>query len=148
MIGDRAAALAEVDGAVIHQLLAGPARLAGPLIVGPVPCRDAQSVATDPEMLVEPVAAHRRRRNKADRLVVLAQDLVSSAVLPWRGTESLGPGVGVTLAFDANEHGRGSMLVPFGISPGLVLSDPQIESVAGHRRLDPAVAGRPSIIER
>ena len=36
-----AALLAEVDRAVIHELLAGPARLARPLVVRTVPGRDA-----------------------------------------------------------------------------------------------------------
>ena len=34
-----------------------------------------------------------------------------------------------------------------GIAPGLVLADPQIEAVAGHERLDPAVAGRAAVVE-
>src|SRR5579871_3966546 len=53
VIRDGAAALAEVDGAVIHQLLARPAGLARTLIVGPVPSGDAQPVLADAEMLME-----------------------------------------------------------------------------------------------
>ena len=35
-----------------------------------------------------------------------------------------------------------------GIAAGLVLADPEIEAVAGHERLDAAVAGRAAVIER
>ena len=35
-----------------------------------------------------------------------------------------------------------------GITAVLMLRDPQIEGVAGHERLDPAVAGRAAVIER
>src|SRR5207245_1169854 len=71
VLGDRAAALAEIDRAVVHELLAGAAGLAGALVVRAMPRRDAQAFLADAEMLVEPVARHRRRRNQADRLVIL-----------------------------------------------------------------------------
>src|ERR1700726_2152150 len=54
MIRDRAAALAEIDGAIVHELLARPARLARALVVGAVPGADAQAFLADAEMLVEP----------------------------------------------------------------------------------------------
>src|SRR6202040_992612 len=109
MVGNRAAAFAQIDGAVIHQLLAGHARLAGALIVRAVPGGDAQALFADAEMLVIPVAAHWRGRDQADRLVILAQDFVGLAVVPRRGAEHFRPRVGVALAFDANQHGRGSV---------------------------------------
>ena len=40
------------------------------------------------------------------------------------------------------------MFVRLGVAAGLVLSDPDIEAVAGHLRLDPAVTGRAAIVER
>src|SRR5262245_35557506 len=59
VVGNGAAALAEVDGAVVHELLTRPAGTACALIVGAMPGGDAQAVRTDAEVLVEPVAAHR-----------------------------------------------------------------------------------------
>ena len=35
-----------------------------------------------------------------------------------------------------------------GIAAVLVLADPEIEAIAGHERLDPAVAGRAAVVER
>src|SRR5580692_10659817 len=142
VIGNGAAAFAEIDGAVIHQLLAGHARLAGALVVRAVPGGDAQALFADAEMLVVPVAAHRRGRDQTDRLVILAQNFIRLAVLPRRGAEHFRPRIGVALAFDADEHGGGGVLVRLGIAAGLVLADPQIETVLGHRRLDPPIAGR------
>src|SRR5262249_22913684 len=142
VIGDGAAAFAQVDGAIVHELLAGTAGLARALVVGPVPGGDAQALLADAEMLVEPVAAHRRGRDHTDRLVALTKPLVGVAVPPRRGAERFRPGIGVALALDADQHGGGGVLVRLGIAAGLVLADPQIEAVAGHERLDPAVAGR------
>src|SRR3984957_20525884 len=80
MIGDGAAALAKINGAVIHQLLAGHARFARALVVRAVPGGDAQAHFADAEMLVIPIAAHGRGRDETDRLVILAQDFVRLAV--------------------------------------------------------------------
>src|SRR5579864_7160355 len=113
-----------------------------------MPGGDAQALLADAEMLVEPVAAHRRGRHHADRLIVLAQHAVGLAVLPWGEAEAVRPGVSITLALDADEHGGGSVPVSLRIAPGLVLPDPQIEAVAAHRRLDPPIAGRAAVIER
>src|SRR2546429_273760 len=44
VIRDRAAAFAQIDRAVIHELLARKARLARALVVGTVPGRDAQAL--------------------------------------------------------------------------------------------------------
>src|SRR5262245_60765991 len=148
VIRDGAAAFAQVDGAIVHELLAGTAGLARALVVGPVPGGDAQALLADAEMLMEPVAAHRRGRDQTDRLVVLAQHLVDLAVPPRRGAERFRPGIGVALALDADQHGGRGVLVRLGIAAGLVLADPQIEAVAGHERLDPAVAGRAAVVER
>src|SRR5262249_4559483 len=117
MIRNGAAALAQINGAVIHELLAGNARLARALVVGPMPGGDAQPFLADAEMLMEPVSAHGRRRDEADRLVILAQHLVGFAILPWRGAKHLRPGIGIALALDADEHRGGSMLVRLGIAP-------------------------------
>src|SRR5712691_4595801 len=87
VVGDGAATLAQIDGAVIHELLAGKTGLARALVVGSVPGGDAQALLAHAEMLVEPVAAHGRRRDEPDRLVVLTEDLVGLAVLPRRGPE-------------------------------------------------------------
>src|ERR1700688_5059921 len=68
MVRNGAAAFAQIDGAVIHQLLAGHARFAGALVVRAVPGGDAQTFFADAEMLVIPVAAHGRGGNETDRL--------------------------------------------------------------------------------
>src|SRR5262249_16383151 len=44
VIRDGAAAFAQVDGAIVHELLAGTAGLARALVVGPVPGGDAQAL--------------------------------------------------------------------------------------------------------
>src|SRR5262249_13270725 len=92
VIRDGAAAFAQGDGAIVRELLAGTTGLARALVVGPVPGGDAQALLADSEMLVEPIAAHRRRRDQTDRLVVLAQHLVGLAVPPRRGAERSRPG--------------------------------------------------------
>src|SRR5262249_26475714 len=109
---------------------ARPAGLAGALVVGPVPGGDAQALLGDAEMLVEPVAAHRRGRDQTDRLVVLAQHLVGLAVPPRRGAERFRPGIGVALALDADQHGGGGVLVRLGIAAGLVPAHPPIEPLS------------------
>src|SRR3954452_11505549 len=148
MVRDRAAALAQIDSAIVHELLARAARPPRTLIVRAVPRRDAQTFFADPEMLMEPVARHRRRRDKTDRLVVLAQDLVGLAILPGRRAERFWPRVGVAPAFDADEHRCRLMFVRLGITAGLVLADPDIEAVVGHLRLDAAIARRAAVVER
>src|SRR5262249_9549358 len=52
VIGDRAAALTEIDRAVVHELLARAAGLARALVVGAMPGGDAQPLLADSEMLV------------------------------------------------------------------------------------------------
>src|SRR5262249_58742608 len=99
-------------------------------------------------MLMEPVAAHRCGGNETDRLVIRAQAFVRPAVPPRRGAERFRPCIGVAPALDADEHGGGGVLVRLGIAAGLVLAYPEIEAIAGHERLDPAVAGRAAVIER
>src|SRR5207249_12229114 len=61
------APFAQINGAIIHELLARAARLARALVVGSVPGGDAQPFLADAEMLMEPVAAHGRDR-KSTRL--------------------------------------------------------------------------------
>src|SRR5262249_5857334 len=129
VIGNRAAAFAQVDRTIVHELLAGTAGLARTLVVRAVPGRHAQALLADAEMLVEPVTGHGRRRPQADRLVVLPQHLVGPAVLPRRGAERLRPRVGVALALDAHEHRRRGVLVRLGVAAGLVLADPHVEAV-------------------
>src|SRR5262249_58879809 len=67
---------------------------------------------------------------------------------PRRGAERFRPCIGVAPALDADKHGGGGVLVRLGIAAGLVLAYPEIEAIAGHERLDPAVAGRAAGIER
>src|SRR5262249_57165931 len=90
----------------------------------------------------------RPRRPDPGRLIFLPQNPVGLAVPPRRDAERLGPGVGVALALDADEHGRGGVLVGFRVAPGLVLADPQVEAIATHGRLDAAVAGRAAGVRR
>src|SRR5262249_13189718 len=124
VIRDRTAAFAQVDGAIVHELLARAASLARTLVVGAMPGRHAQAFLADTEVLVEPVARHRRRRDETDRLIVLAEHLVGLAVFPRRGAERFRPRVGVALALDADEHRRRLVLVRLGVAAGLVLADP------------------------
>src|SRR5437899_1696657 len=102
-IGNGGATVADVDGALVDRLLAGTAGLVGAMIVGAVPADQAQLLLAGAEMGVEPVAAERRRRHHADRLVVLAEHLVGLAVLPRREPERARPSIGVAGALDANE---------------------------------------------
>src|SRR5205085_1353426 len=81
VIGDRTAALAQIDGAVIHDLLVGTTRLARARVVDAEPGGKPQRFRTGAEVLVKPVAAHRSGRDHADRLVILAQHFVGFAVL-------------------------------------------------------------------
>src|SRR6476469_10046554 len=106
VIRNGAAALREIDRPVVQELLARHAGLARALVVRAVPRADAQAFLADAEMLVVPVAAHRRRGDKANGLIVLALDEFGLAALPRRGAERLRPSVGVALAFDADEHRR------------------------------------------
>src|SRR5262249_38719409 len=136
-VRDGAAALPQVDRPIVQQLLAGTPGLTRTLIVRPVPSGDPQALLADAEMLMEPIAAHGRGRNKAYWLIILAQHLIGSVILPWRDPERVRPSVGIAFAFDADEHRGGSMLVRLRIAPGFVLSDPQIEPVTPHGRFDP-----------
>ena len=148
VIRNRAAALLEIDRAEIELHFAGHAGFARALIVRAVPGGDAQAAFADAEMLMEPVAAHRRRRHHAAELVVLALDLVLVAVPPGLRAERRRPGVGVARALDADQHRGRRVLVRLRVAPGLVMADPEIEAVARHRRLHAAVAGRAPVIQR
>src|ERR1700693_1550988 len=95
-----------------------------------------------------PFPAHRCGRDHAARLEFLPQDLVDLAVLPGRGAERFRPGIRIALALDADEYRRRGVLVRLRIASGLVLADPEIEPVAGHRGFDAPVARRTAVIER
>src|SRR5215203_6665052 len=99
-------------------------------------------------MLMEPARATWSRRHHPDRLIVDTLDQVGLAVLPWRDARVLGPGVGVALPPQTNQHRRGGVRVSLGIAAVLVLGDPEVERVAGHERLHPAIAGRAAVIQR
>src|SRR5437870_12600312 len=70
IIGNGGAAILEVDRAVVDILFPRPAP-ATPRSVGSEPSGQAQRLLAGAEMRVEPVAAHRRGADHADRLVVL-----------------------------------------------------------------------------
>src|SRR5688572_29070988 len=99
-------------------------------------------------MLMVPVAAHRRGGDNADRLIILPQHLVAVTVFPWGHAQRFGPGIGVALALDRDQHRGRMVLVRLGIAAGLVLADESVEAVAAHVRLDPAIARRAAVIER
>src|SRR5438874_3574396 len=61
-------------------------------------------IAADAEVLVEPVAAARRRRHEAAREVLELAHLTRLAVFPRRWTDFNRPVVGVALAAQAHEH--------------------------------------------
>ena len=113
-----------------------------------MPGRNAKAIFADAEMLMKPVTAHRRGRDDAAVFIVLTQHLVLIAVFPRSHAEAFRPGVGVTLAFDAKQHGGGHVLVRLGIATGLVVSNPEIEPVTGHIRFDPAITRRTAVIQR
>src|SRR6516165_10425389 len=146
-IGDRGAALRHVDRAFVGVLLAGDAGLVLAVVVGTVPADQSQRVLADAEMGVEPVATIGRGGDDADRLVILAIDLVGLAVLPRRHPDRARPCVGVALALDADEHRGRSVGVGLGVAPGDVLADELVEYVAGERWLEAAVAGRAPVVE-
>ena len=148
MIGDRAAALLQVDRAIIHDRLARQARLARTRVVGAEPRGEAQRILRYAEVLVEPVPRHRRGGDHAAIFVVLPLHLVGKAILPRRGAETGRPCVGVALALQADQDRRRGMGMRLGITPRLVLADPQVEAVARHMRLHAAVAGGAAIVER
>src|SRR5208282_5060860 len=124
-IGYRGPALVDVHRGVIDMRLAGRTWLA-PRRIGAEPGGQAERLLGDAEMLVVPARAARRCRNHADRLVIDALHLVCLAVLPRRQTGALGPGVGVPLTLEADQHRRRGVRVRLGIAAVLVLADPQI----------------------
>src|ERR1700730_3825778 len=100
------------------------------------------------EMLVIPACSSRSRRDHADGLVIDALDLVGMAVLPRGHPVPLRPCIGIALALKADEHGRGSMGMGLGISPVLVLANPEIEGIAGHEGLHAPPPRRAPVVER
>src|SRR5204863_55264 len=77
-------------------------------VVRAEPGGEAERVFRYAEVLVVPARAAGRGAHHPDRLVVDALHFVHAAVLPRRDAQPLGPGIGVALALDADEHrGRG-----------------------------------------
>src|SRR5262245_39540581 len=98
------------------------------------------------KVLVEPVAAHRRRADHTDRLVGLLLYLIALLAFPGLHAQMIGPGVTIALAFDTNEDRAGRMLMCLGVLTGLVLGDLHVEIRPGHMRLDaPVVEGAPIV---
>src|SRR5262249_51092564 len=95
-----------------------------------------------------PTRAAGCRGNEADRLVVDPLDEMRLTVPPRRDASMLRPRVGVALALDADEHGRRSVSVGLGVAAVLMLADPEVESIARHKRLDAAESGRAAVVER
>src|SRR6266508_60147 len=73
VVWDRRAAVFHVDGAIVDTLFTGPATIA-PGCVGSEPSSEPQRFFARAEMGVEPVAAHRRCADHANRFIVLASD--------------------------------------------------------------------------
>ena len=98
------------------------------------------------EVLMKPVAGHRRRADHAHRLISLFFHLIAPTRLPRLHSEVVGPGAAITFAFDANQNCARSVLVRLGILPGFVLCDLHVKVCAGHVRLDaPEVEGAPVV---
>src|SRR5262245_45916696 len=147
VVRDRRSALRNIHGRIVGVLFAGRAGLAA-RIVRAEPGGEPEALLGRVEVLVKPARAARRRRHHAELGVVDALDLSSLAVLPRRHAAAFRPSVGVTVGFQADQHGRRSVRVRLGIAADLVLADPEIERVAGHERLDPAPADRAAVVER
>src|SRR4029077_172540 len=89
--GNRVATLVEIHGPDVFQTLARTAGLERGMIVRPVPGEHAQAFFRDPEVLMEPVAAHWGGRYEAAIVVILAQDLVCAARCPGLRAQRIGP---------------------------------------------------------
>src|SRR5580692_10455470 len=87
--------LGHVDRALVGVLLAGHAGLVLAVIVGPVPADQPQWLFADAEMGVEPVAPIGSGRDHADRLVVLAVDVLGPSILPGRHPVAARPSIGI-----------------------------------------------------
>src|SRR5262249_11976669 len=98
------APLVPVSRPFVVFFLAGPPRLVLARFVGPVPADQTQRLFAGAEMRMEPVAAIGRGGDHADRLIVLPVNLIALAVLPRRHPDRPRPGIGVALAFDADQH--------------------------------------------
>src|SRR3954453_2950907 len=105
MIGNRTAALGEIDRAVVHELLTGAAGLARACIVDAEPGGQPKRLEARSEKLGEPLTAHGGGRAHADPLAVLPQPPLGPAILPRLGPEHFRPSVGVALALHADQHG-------------------------------------------
>src|SRR5918995_6676212 len=92
IVRNRRAAILHIDGAVIDCLLSGSAALASGSI-GPEPGGEPQRLPTGTEVRMEPIAAHRRSADHADRLVILSPDQFRFAGLPWPRPQRRRPGV-------------------------------------------------------
>src|SRR6185369_13884986 len=126
--------------------IAGPPALA-PRRVRSEPGGEAERLLARSEVRVKPVAAHRRRADEPDGLVVLPSHLVALAVLPRLLAEMRRPRVGVAFARQADEYRGRAVRVRLGVAAVLVLADPEIKTVAGHVRLDAAITGRAAVVE-
>src|SRR4051794_3083719 len=102
------------------------------MIVGAEPRGETQRVLADAEMLVEPVARHRRRRHHAAEFVILPHHLVALAGFPRTRPEAFRPGVGVALALHADQDRGALVAMRLGVSARLVLADPQMETLRAH----------------
>src|SRR5258707_7711891 len=141
------AAFGHVDGPFVGILLARNAGVVLAMIVGAVPADQAQRIAADAEVSMEPVAPVRRRGDEAYVLIVLAENFLFLAVAPRRHADRSRPTVGVALAFDANQHRRRIVCVGLGVAAGHMFADESVEHVAGKLGLHPLVAGRTAGIE-
>src|SRR2546428_11226086 len=93
-------------------------------------------------MLMEVLAAHRRRTDHADGFVVLAKHLLRQARFPGTRADVSRPRVGVTLACDTDQHGGGLVRVGLRVPPGFMLPDPMVEHVAGQMGFQAAESRR------
>src|SRR5262249_60220113 len=118
------------------------------MIVEDDPGGKAKRLLADAEMRVDPVARHGRRRDEADRLVILAYHLIAEAVAPGLRAESVRPCVGVAFAAQADQDRAGFVLMRLRIAAGLVVADPQVEVAALELGLDAPVAGRTTVVHR
>src|SRR6266478_5182006 len=87
------AALVDIACALVGVFLAWNASLVLAMIVGAVPADQAQRIAADAEMSMEPVAPIWRRGDEADGLIVLTENFFFLTVAPRRHADRSRPSV-------------------------------------------------------
>src|SRR5262245_44703055 len=97
-------------------------------------------------MGVEPVAAHRRCADHADRFIILPSDFFCGAFFPWMCAQFCRPGISVAFSAEADQHRGGAVSMGLRIASGFMLADPEIEMLSRHMRFYTPITRRPAVI--